>query len=66
MITMNIQNINLIGFDGYKELKSKKELYLMTENQNIIDSFITKNKLTSLTDTQYDNLEKSSIYGVIS
>jgi len=60
---VNADDIYLVGFDGYSELKSKKELYLMYENQYIIDNF--KIKLISLTDTKYKNIVKSSIYGVV-
>ena len=66
VLYMNIDNINLIGFDGYRELKSKKELYLMQENQNIIDNFSIKKKLISLTPTKYNNIYKKSIYKMIS
>lgn len=56
-------NIELIGFDGYKELKSKKDLYLMRENQKIISTFSSKKeKLSSLTKTNYKDLNQKSIY----
>lgn len=58
-------NIYLAGFDGYCELKSKKELYLMQENQAIIDEFVKKKRLVSITTTKYKKLEESSVYGMI-
>jgi 4-hydroxy 2-oxovalerate aldolase len=58
-------NIYLAGFDGYGELKSKKELYLMQENQAIIDEFVKKKRLVSITATKYKKLEESSVYGMI-
>jgi 4-hydroxy 2-oxovalerate aldolase len=64
-ITVNAKHIYLVGFDGYSELKNKKELYLMQENQNIINSFIKDKELISLTPTKYINLIGSSIYGVL-
>lgn len=55
--------IELIGFDGYTELKSKKELYLMQENQIIITEFSRKlYEIISLTKTNYKNLIQKSIY----
>jgi len=64
-LCMDIDNIFLIGFDGYGELKNEKELYLMQENQNIIDSFSIKKKLSSLTPTKYNNIYKRSFYTMI-
>jgi 4-hydroxy 2-oxovalerate aldolase len=64
-LVIKAKNIYLVGFDGYSELKNKKELYLMQENQEIIDSFISKNDLISLTSTKYKNIHQKSIYGVI-
>lgn len=55
--------IELVGFDGYTELKSKKELYLMQENQQIISSFSKEQqKISSLTKTHYKSLIQQSIY----
>jgi len=66
-IALDIQanQIFLVGFDGYQELKSKKELYLMKENQEIIDNFLKIGNLISLTFTKYHNLKQQSIYGKI-
>jgi 4-hydroxy 2-oxovalerate aldolase len=62
-LDMGVANIELIGFDGYTELESKKELYLMHENQKIISTFLSKKeKLTSLTKTNYKGLSHKSIY----
>ncbi len=59
-------NIELIGFDGYLELKSKKELYLMHENQKIISTFSSRKvKLNSLTKTSYKDLNQKSIYSKV-
>jgi 4-hydroxy 2-oxovalerate aldolase len=64
-LSINVKNIYLVGFDGYGELKNKKELYLMHENQEIINNFISKKELLSLTPTKYKNIKQKSIYGLI-
>ena len=64
-LDIKAKGIYLIGFDGYSELKNKKELYLMQENQEIIDSFIAKKELVSLTSTKYKSLIQKSIYGMV-
>jgi len=60
---LNAENIYLVGYDGYSELKSKKDLYLMNENQEIINSF--NKKLIFLTPTNYKNIIQKSIYRAI-
>ncbi len=64
-LDLEANNIYLIGYDGYSELKSKKELYLMQENQTIIDAILYKKQLVSITPTEYKKLKKSSVYGMI-
>ncbi|NOQ14155.1 MAG: hypothetical protein GQ583_06720 [Methyloprofundus sp.] len=62
-LDMKVKNIELIGFDGYIELNSQKELYLMQENQLIISTFLKiQQKIISLTKTNYKDLLKQSIY----
>ena len=56
------KKVILVGFDGYEELKDKKELYLMQENQQIINNFVKKHALNSLTPTIYDSVNKCSVY----
>ncbi|PHO15109.1 hypothetical protein, partial [Malaciobacter marinus] len=60
---LNCKEIFLVGFDGYSELKNKKDFYLMEENQTIINSF--DKPLISLTETKYKNLLQKSIYSQI-
>ena len=60
---LNAKNIYLVGYDGYNELKTKKDLYLMNENQEIINSF--DKKLIFLTPTNYKNIIQKSIYRAI-
>ena len=64
---MNVKNIELIGFDGYGKIKSKKELYLMNENQNILDIFQSKESVNIifLTKTSYKGINQSSIYSKV-
>jgi len=64
-LDINADQIYLVGFDGYKELKTKKELYLMQENQKILDSFQRHRKVITLTDSKYKNILRQSIYGKI-
>jgi 4-hydroxy 2-oxovalerate aldolase len=61
-LNLSAKKIFLVGFDGYEELKNKKELYLMKENQQIIDTFVKKQELNSLTHTRYIHVNKGSIY----
>ncbi len=65
-LEIRADNIELVGFDGYMELKSKKELYLMRENQSIISTFsLKKEKFNSLTKTNYKDLVQKSIYSKV-
>jgi len=64
-LNLKAKKIFLVGFDGYNELKSKKELYLMHENQEIIDRFMLQKELVSLTNTKYKHVKQKSIYGMI-
>ena len=61
-IELKSKEILLAGFDGYTEVKNKKELYLMRENQEIINNFVKSGELISLTPTKYQNLKQQSIY----
>ena len=61
-LNLDSKKIFLVGFDGYEELKNKKELYLMKENQQIIDTFVKKQELNSLTPTRYSHVNKGSVY----
>lgn len=62
---MHIKNPYLVGFDGYIELKNKKELYLMNETQEIINNFLQYGSITSLTESKYSNIKQESIYSKI-
>ena len=59
-------NVNLIGMDGYGELKKPFNRFVHTKNQNLIDElrFIYPEiTLTSLTPTYYTNIKEGTIYG---
>ena len=60
-----VTNIYLAGFDGYEELKDKKSLYLLRENQYILDNFLKIKELSSITPTQYSDISFQSIYKLI-
>jgi len=62
-LDMKVEKIYLFGFDGYNQINTKKELYLMNESQEIINQFVKLNSnLYSLTCTRYKNIIKKSIY----
>jgi len=61
-LEMSCQSIYLAGFDGYEELKNKKDLYLMNENQDILNIFSSNYSVVSLTPTKYKNIKQQSIY----
>ena len=56
------KNVFLVGFDGYKKINRINDYSLYNENQKIFNLFRKKLKLISLSDTTYENIEKSSIY----
>lgn len=60
-----IPNNYLVGFDGYSELKSSKELFLMQENQAIFDIIMEKIKLVFITPTKYKRLTEDSVYRML-
>jgi 4-hydroxy 2-oxovalerate aldolase len=64
-LEMSCESIYLAGFDGYEELKNKKDLYLMNENQDILNIFTSKYSVVSLTPTKYKHIKQQSIYSKI-
>ena len=56
------KNVFLVGFDGYEKINRINDYSLYNENQKIFNLFRKKLKLISLSDTTYENIEKSSIY----
>ena len=63
---MKAKNVYLIGFDGYDKTNKINDYSLLKENQKIIDYYKNKLNLTFLTDTEYENIKKSSIYKFLS
>ena len=64
-LQIGVEEIFLVGFDGYFDNVSSKEFDLANENNYLIEKFTTINfKLVSLTETKY-NIELQSIYKFI-
>tara|TARA_B100000287_G_scaffold9241_2_gene9103 strand:- start:23615 stop:25135 length:1521 start_codon:yes stop_codon:yes gene_type:complete len=59
---LKAKKVYLIGFDGYDKINKINDYSLYKENQKIIDFYKKKLNLISLTDTDYENIKKSSIY----
>ncbi len=59
------KNIYLVGFDGFEKNNQINDYSLFNENQNIFNFYKSKLNLTSLTDTTYENLMKSSIFKLL-
>ena len=55
-------NIYLVGFDGYEKIDKINDYSLFQENQIIFDFYRKKLNLVFLTETTYENIDKSSIY----
>ena len=56
------KNVYLVGFDGYEKIDKINDYSLYKENQLIFDFYRKKLNLVFLTDTTYENIDKSSIY----
>tara|TARA_B100000902_G_scaffold314235_1_gene304942 strand:+ start:18145 stop:19638 length:1494 start_codon:yes stop_codon:yes gene_type:complete len=61
IIDMKINDVYMIGFDGYL-LNSSKNSILNLETQEVINAFNQTNKITSLTQTNYEFLIQRSIH----
>lgn len=64
-IDLNVNEVFLVGFDGYNTAINKNQSLLEKENQNIIDDLGGKIDLFSLTPTKYENLKVLSIYSLL-
>ena len=66
-IDMQVENIKLIGFDGYDTNFNKGQFKLVQENQNVfIDLLKYKDiELCTLTPSKYEKLKHSSIYSLL-
>lgn len=67
LIELKIDNVYIIGYDGYSGNKiGEKEQELFMENQELFNLIKTKNiKLNSLTPTKYSELNEDSVYAII-
>ena len=63
---LKAKNVYLIGFDGYDKNDKINDYSLFKENQKIFDFYKNKLNLIFLTDTIYENINKSSIYKYLS
>ena len=63
---LKAKNVYLIGFDGYDKNDKINDYSLFKENQKIFDFYKNKLNLMFLTDTIYENINKSSIYKYLS
>ncbi len=64
-LEFDVENVYLIGYDGYGDNLGIKEVELSAENQYLIDKFEkTDVNLIALTDTKYE-LKKQSVYSYL-
>jgi 4-hydroxy 2-oxovalerate aldolase len=64
-IQIGVEEVFLVGFDGYLDSVSIKEFELANENNYLIEKFMMNNfRLVSLTETRY-NVDLHSIYKLI-
>ena len=59
---LKAKNVYLIGFDGYDKIDKINDYSLYKENQKIFNFYKKKLNIISLTNTEYENIKKSSIY----
>ncbi|MDA9774798.1 aldolase catalytic domain-containing protein [Algibacter sp.] len=66
-LDFGVQNIYLIGFDGYKTTVNENQLNLAQENQNILDDLIKVSNVNSvcLTSSNYKNISSTSIHSFL-
>jgi len=66
-LDMGVNEILLLGFDGYDVNINKSQFVLAQENQKIIDDLLKIEGLevSSLSPTKYENIEITSIYSLI-
>ena len=66
-IELKSHQVFLVGFDGYEQLNSTKDILLHKENQSILDQFLFHNSnLHFLTPSSYSNISKRSIFSLLS
>lgn len=67
-LNLSSKNIYIVGYDGYpSSILSEKEMALTNENRALFEDYhrFTKQKMVSLTQSLYDELEVKSVYQFI-
>jgi len=65
-ISLSVEKIYVVGYDGYTEQIGEKEKNLIAENNYLINKFSTFWKpLVSLTKSDYNGLVRTSIFSII-
>jgi len=66
-LDLGINEVLLIGFDGYDTDLNKEQFALAQENQNIINDLLKIDNFSalSLSPTKYENIQLTSIYSLI-
>lgn len=66
-LDLEVQNIYLIGFDGYDKMLNQSQYQLTFENQNIFDDLkrLQNINISFLTPTKYKNISIKSIYSYL-
>tara|TARA_Y100000741_G_scaffold337956_1_gene297668 strand:- start:1163 stop:1849 length:687 start_codon:yes stop_codon:yes gene_type:complete len=59
---MNAKKVFLLGFDGFEKINKINNYSLFNENQKILNFYRNKLSMIFLSDTIYENVNKSSIY----
>ena len=66
-INLKVENIYIVGFDGYDTNINKSQFKLVQENQNVFLDLLSIKEinLLSLTPSKYEKLKNSSIYSLL-
>lgn len=66
-LDLGVNEVYLIGFDGYDTVLNKNQFELAQENQNIINDFLKLENVSfnSLSPTKYENIQLTSIYSLL-
>lgn len=66
-LDLGVNEIFLIGFDGYDTAINQNQFVLVQENQNIINDILKVDNLVvkSLSPTKYENIQLTSIYSLV-
>jgi 4-hydroxy 2-oxovalerate aldolase len=66
-LDLGVNEVFLVGFDGYDTVMNQNQMVLVQENQNIINDILKVDNLVvrSLSPTNYDNIKLNSIYSLL-